>query len=211
MPPRDRVSGSLTASAGNGGAVAVVLAAGQSSRMGRAKPLLDLDGLPLVRHVALRAREAGFDGVVVVAAEPAAAFQRALEGVDAVLQLNERAREGMSTSIAAGLDALPAATGWMALLLADQPFVPAAHLRELRQRAVPPYLAVASRYDGTVGVPAIFAREVFPHLAALTADRGCKAILRQFAARTLLLDCPEAGFDLDTPADYERARAATLL
>jgi molybdenum cofactor cytidylyltransferase len=71
-------------------------------------------------------------------------------------------------------------------------------------------MIVASRYSGTVGVPAYFAREAFPLLMALAPDKGCKGVILGRSDSALLVDCPDAAIDIDTPEDYQRVRSASF-
>lgn len=187
----------------------IVLAAGGSTRMGRAKQLLEVDGAPLVRRAALAARDAGCAPVVVVLGGRAAEVAPALLGLGVVLQVNERWQDGMGGSIAAGIACAERCGAMAALLtLADQPLVGAAALRRLLDawRASGQPIA-ASRYAGTVGVPACFARDRFAALRALDGAPGCKALLHAQPRATALVDCPEAEHDVDTPDDWARLLA----
>ena len=116
--------------------------------------------------------------------------------------------EGMASSIRLGLrhllekePELPA----VAVMLCDQPFVTPELLNQLldaqQQTAAP---IVASAYGGTLGVPAIFARETFPQLLSLHGDRGAKAIFPNYAGRIASVPFPEGAIDIDTLEDYRR-------
>lgn len=184
----------------------IVLAAGGSTRMGRAKQLLELDGAPLVRRAALAAQAAGCAPVVVVLGGSAAEIAPALCGPGLEIEVNERWQEGMGRSIAAGVARAERGGATAALItLADQPLVDAASLRRLldawRESGRP---IAASRYAGTIGVPACFTRNFFAPLRALDGAQGCKALLRAHAHEAALVDCPEAEHDIDTPSDYAR-------
>lgn len=193
----------------------IVLAAGGSTRMGRAKQVLELDGAPLVRRAALAAREAGCAPVVVVLGGRAAEVAPALLGLGVVLEVNARWQDGLAGSIAAGVARAERCGAMSALItLADQPLVDATALRRLldawRTSGQP---IAASRYAGTIGVPACFTRSFFGPLRALEGAQGCKSLLRAHAHATALVDCPEAEHDVDTPEDYARLlarRSATL-
>jgi molybdenum cofactor cytidylyltransferase len=67
-------------------------------------------------------------------------------------------------------------------------------------------VAVASVYGDAVGVPAFFAHELFGELRALHGAAGARGVLDRHAARVRRFAMPEARFDIDTPADYERLR-----
>lgn len=187
----------------------VLLAAGKSSRMGSAKQLLEFRGKPLLRHAAESAQASACGPVVVVLGADEREIRTALAGLSVEIVVNERWAEGMGTSIQAGLQALQRREIEGAILtLADQPFVTPEFLRGLaakhRESGKP---IVAARYSGTAGVPVFFAREAFPLLMALQPDQGCKGVILGHSGDALLVDCPEAAMDLDTPEDYARATA----
>jgi molybdenum cofactor cytidylyltransferase len=188
---------------------AVVLAAGGSTRLGRPKQLLELDGEPLVRRAARRASEAGFDPVVVVVGAEGEAVARAL-GEAFVAVRNPRWSTGAASSIRRGVEALCAArpdVDGALLVTCDQPLVEARHLVALRAALGPDQLIAASRYAGTLGVPALFSRAVFGELFALTGESGAKRVVMRDLRRVAEVELPEAGRDVDTEADW---RALTV-
>ncbi len=173
--------------------------------MGAPKTLLDFHGEPLVRRAARTALEAGYDAVSVVVAEHAEDIGTALQGLPVSIIVNPCAHDGIGTSIAAGVRALGPDIERAAFILSDQPFVTSSYLRALNACATAsPCEVVASRYAGTVGAPALFARSVFPSLAHLSADQGCKSVITALSGQAAFIDCPEAAFDIDTPEDYAR-------
>ena len=185
--------------------VAILLAAGESSRMGSPKQLLEFQGKPLIRHAAEVALGTVCEAVVVVLGAHAGLIREALSGLPVEVVENGRWAEGMGTSIQAGLR-LAEELGFdgAILALADQPFVTSAILDRLvaeHERTGQPI--VASRYAGTAGVPVWFAKSHFPQLMALAPDQGCKGVILRNREGALLIDCPEATTDIDTPRDYE--------
>jgi molybdenum cofactor cytidylyltransferase len=186
----------------------ILLAAGNSARMGSAKQLLDFRGKPMLRHAVESAQASGCNPVIVVLGANEAEIRPALEGLDVEIVVNERWAEGMGTSIQTGLRALENRDIVGAILaLSDQPFVTADFLRGLAERYLENgHKIVAAQYSGTVGVPAFFAREAFPLLMALKPDQGCKGVILGHSGDTLLVDCPEAAKDIDTPEDYAMLR-----
>jgi molybdenum cofactor cytidylyltransferase len=185
----------------------ILLAAGNSTRMGAPKQLLDFGGQPLLRHAVATAQASGCDRTIVVLGANEGEIRPALDGLNVEIVVNERWAEGMGTSIQAGLKALENSDeGGAILTLTDQPFVTSDFLRELverRRRSGRPI--VAAQYSGTAGVPVFFAREAFPLLMALKPAQGCKGVILGHPADALLVDCPEAAMDIDTPEDYARA------
>ncbi len=185
----------------------IILAAGNSARMGRPKQLLDYAGEPLIRRAACVALQARCGPVVVVLGANEPQIREALVGLDLEMTINPRWPEGMGTSIQAGLGSagLNSADA-VILLLADQPRVSSAFLQQLVERhhqtGKP---IVAAQYAETAGVPALFARSTFPLLLALSPNQGCKQVILHHPQDALLIDYPEAATDIDTPEDYARA------
>jgi len=175
--------------------------------MGSAKQLLEFRGKPMLRHAVESARASGCDPVIVVLGAGEAEIRPALAGLDVEIVVNEHWAEGMGTSIQTGLGALENREISGAILaLCDQPFVTADFLRGLVDRHRESGRSiVAAQYSGTAGVPVFFAREAFPLLMALKPNQGCKGVILGHAADALLVDCPDAARDIDTPQDYALA------
>jgi molybdenum cofactor cytidylyltransferase len=182
---------------------AVVLAAGASRRMGRPKLLLTHQGRPLLRRAVEAAADGGCDPVVVVLGADAEHYRPLLEGTPALIVHNPEYEYGMSTSIRAGIEALPEDTRAAVILLADQPFIDG----EIVRRLVETYRAtggkiVACRYGEVVGVPTLFDRAVFLDLLVLDGDQGARQVVQAYPRRVVTVEIPpEAARDVDTPQD----------
>jgi molybdenum cofactor cytidylyltransferase len=190
-----------------------VLAAGESRRLPGPKQLLRFRGVTLLRHAAQTAVAAGAGPVVVVLGAASTARQLRFELVDLDVTIAENARwkDGMSSSIRAGLDALEQAGPPDAALImtCDQPHVTAALLKQLvaAYGASPPPTrppAVACAYAGTVGVPALFDRSLFAELRELEHDQGAKRILERHLPRIARIPFEQGAVDIDTPEDVSR-------
>jgi len=187
----------------------VVLAAGGSTRLGRPKQLLRYRGRTLLgRAAAAGAAHASTPPVVVLGAERLrlrALLRR--ERVRCRIAVNARWREGLGSSLAAGVAALPRAADAVLVLLVDQPAVTGASLARLvaawRRR---PGVAAAARYAGKTGVPAILPRALIRSARRFGGDVGARELLRVQRALTLV-DLPEAAFDVDTEEDAARLTA----
>jgi CTP:molybdopterin cytidylyltransferase MocA len=184
---------------------AVVLAAGASRRLGSPKQLVAVDGVPLVRQAALAAL-ASSDAVAVVVGAHASRVARALDGLDVFVLWNDAWREGMASSIRAGAAwARARRLGALIVMVADQPRITARHLERLRIAHGRTRGIAASRYAGALGVPAIFPREHFASLLALTGDRGARMLVRSDARA--FVDWQGGALDVDTPRQLSRATA----
>jgi len=183
---------------------AVVLAAGASTRMGRTKQLLPVDGVPMVRHAVQRCVEAGLTPVVVVVGHDESAVRAALHGVDCRFAVNTEASGPTSTSLHAGLRALPDGTRAAVVLLADMVRVTTAMVRALVTASARDDAPLAvSRYGDVLAPPLLFCRALWPELLAWHGDGCGKAVVRAHEHEAAMLDWPEEALrDVDTPEDY---------
>jgi molybdenum cofactor cytidylyltransferase len=182
---------------------AVVLAAGGSRRFGSPKQLHRVGERSLVRRAAEEPVEAGCDPVVVVLGAASAQVARELEHGPARLVFNPAWEDGMSSSIRAGIAALreaaPDCTA-VILCLADQTRVTAKLLRRLAERlAAGPEPAVACRYEGVLGPPAIFSAPLFGRLEELSGDEGARRLLRSGEVPVAEINFPGGALDIDRP------------
>lgn len=184
------------------GLYAVVLAAGASTRFGSPKQLVRLKGHPLLHAAVTRAAEVAGNALVVVLGAGAAELAPLLKHSPGSVVINQDWREGLASSIRAGVARLPPACTGVLLLLADQAAVTTDDLKRLAGawRHQPQYIA-AALYAGTTGVPAIFPRSLFRELAELRGDVGARALLRRNASRLVRVPMPSAALDIDTPED----------
>ena len=185
----------------------VLLAAGQSRRMGSPKQLLDVGGAPMLRRAAQSALASRCRPVVVVCGAAAHTVGRTVADLPLQLVHNPDWEQGIGTSIHAGIEAMSKHRVEATILaLADQPLLTAGVFDRLVDTWLSRQLSiVASEYDGTLGVPALFDRSLFPGLLALPGDQGCKGfILGQPVDLVARSACPQAGIDIDTPDEYAR-------
>lgn len=181
---------------------AIVLAAGASTRFGSAKQLVRIAGRPMLHATVTRAVEVAGNAVIVVLGARAEELAPLLSHSPASIVINRDWREGLASSIRAGVARLPAACSGAMLLLADQAAVTAEDLRRLAGawRRQTTYVAAAV-YGSTVGVPAIFPRATFPDLLQLRGDQGARALIQRNPDRVVRVPMESAGVDIDTPED----------
>jgi molybdenum cofactor cytidylyltransferase len=158
---------------------ALVLAAGSSSRLGRNKLLLELEGETLVRRAARRAVEAGLSPVLVVVGFESARVTAALEGLPVEPVPNPRHEEGTPSSVRAGLARIPADCVAAVVILPDMPLVTAAMLARVaarfREGTAP---LVISLYDEVQAPPTLYGRSLFPALARMGPGGGREIVSR---------------------------------
>ena len=187
---------------------AIVLAAGEGRRFGGTKQLERLRGKPLVQYAVDAAAGAGVDEIVVVVGHDAERVRDAMQlPAGARISENDRYAEGQSTSLAAGLRSLDAASDAAIVLLADQPGIRARHVRTLidaydEAAREPGILRIAFR-DGPG--PTLLARSVWEEATSLTGDTGARALFDAVPERVRWVELDEdAPPDVDRPEDLPR-------
>jgi molybdenum cofactor cytidylyltransferase len=182
---------------------AVVLGAGQSSRMGGPNKLLALfGGQPLIRRTVERALASHAAGTTVVAGHQADRVRAALFGLDARMVENQVYRTGLASSLKAGIAALPENAAGALIILGDMPDVSSADL----DRLIAAFTTaggksiVRATHNGKRGNPVILPRSAFPAVAALEGDTGARHIVEQEGLAVIDVEIGAgASVDVDTP------------
>lgn len=200
------------------GVAGVLLAAGEGSRFGQPKALVELDGQTLAERGVKLLRAGGADPILVVTG----AAQVKLSGTYTIY--NEQWHTGMGSSLRVALTALaaagcsagerdrsatalPADVGAVVVALADQPLVGAAAVARLIAAYRGGATVAVAAYQGKPRNPVLLARAHWPEvIATATGDQGARAFLRARADLVTLIECADTGSpdDIDTPADLDR-------
>ena len=193
---------------------ALVLAAGQSSRMAPLNKLLvqGQDGRPMVARVVDNVIASGIGPVTVVTGHARAEVEAALAGRDVRFVSAEDYAEGLSASLKAGLSALPPQVEGVLICLGDMPLVTPTAIGRLLAAFDPEEgrAIVMPTHGGQQGNPVLWAREFIPEMMALTGDAGARRLIRRHAERVAEVEMPDDAVlrDFDTP---EALNAAPLL
>ncbi len=200
---------------------ALLLAAGQSRRMGPdSKLLLPFPEKPMVVVTAERLRAAGvFAPILVVTGSRQVEVRAALDASEAgpfVFVDTPDYAEGLSRSLIAGIQhALTLPLDGLLIALADMPLVGAEDLRALAAAFDPTAgrALIVPTVNGQRGNPSLWARDLWPEMLALTGDQGAKRLMDRFTGQLFELACDNPGLlaDLDTPEAYRIALASLRL
>jgi molybdenum cofactor cytidylyltransferase len=191
---------------------AVVLAAGRSTRMGGPNKLLaDVGGRPMVRIAVEQALASKAKPVIVVTGHQRERVEAALAGLPVTFVHNPDFAQGLSTSLKAGIAALPAEVDGVIVCLGDMPQVDAALIDRLLAGFDPERIAlvVMPTIAGKRGNPVVWSRRFFPELASLDGDVGARHLIASYpeAVVEVPVDGNAAFTDIDTPDALEAMRA----
>lgn len=190
----------------------IILAAGNSSRLGEPKQLLQYQGKSLIRHITEAAVEIVGANTVVVTGSNSKRIEAELKGLPCKLAFNADWPEGMSASIKTGIHALqwhnPQIMGSI-LAVSDQPFVSADIFNALILKFETTAKGiVASQYSDSPGTPAFFAAPYFPALLQLIGAEGAKKLFKRYSEDVSMYPFPQGSIDIDTQEDYKRLISA---
>jgi molybdenum cofactor cytidylyltransferase len=190
---------------------AVILAAGQSSRMGQAKLLLPWGKSTIIRTVCQQVAACGLDEILVVTGSRAEAIAAEVEGLPVRVIYNPQYEAGeMLSSLKTGITAIGSQIDACLVVLGDQPAVTA----DICQQILAAYaeghgLIIAPAYQGQRGHPVLFDRAYWPALQALPVDSAPRDVLREKPGQVFIVqvDTPGILLDIDTPEDYDHAQS----
>lgn len=180
----------------------LVLAAGQSSRMGTNKLLADVGGMPMIGKVVSSVQPAGTAGVVVVTGRDAGHVANVLHGMPVTLVHNPDFAHGLSTSLRRGLEAVSPDADAVAICLGDMPMVDAGVIGKLVAAFSPAEhrSICVPVHRGEPGNPVLWGRQHFAALSSLGGDRGARQLFDQLADEIVEVEMPDRSVltDIDT-------------
>jgi molybdenum cofactor cytidylyltransferase len=192
--------------------VAIILSAGESSRMGRPKALLPIDGVRFIEKIVTALQSTRVGKILVVLGHNAEEMQHKIDDLPVTLLINRDYKKGQLSSLVAAIDSIQAETGGPAVdgilvHLVDHPYISPALVNVMIDRFYETgKLIVVPRYRGRRGHPVIFSRSLFAELKGAPLAEGAKAIVRAHDHDTLEIDTEDPGvtIDIDTPVEYRR-------
>jgi molybdenum cofactor cytidylyltransferase len=187
----------------------IILAAGRSSRMGRTKQLLPFRRKTVLDAVLNSVRASRLKPVVLVLGHAAERIRRTVELGQVLVTVNGDYNQGQSTSLKAGLAAIPDDVDAVMFILGDQPLISTQIIDRLviehETRRAPLVIPVVEDKRGN---PVIVGRALFPAIRTLTGDTGARMLFDRFAdqIKTVAIHDPAIHFDIDHWEDYQRLK-----
>ena len=181
----------------------LILAAGNSKRLGKPKQLLQLDGQYLLERTQAMLQNCCDQVFTVLGANHPIIMNRIK--IEQPI-INNQWPNGMGTSLTLGLKKIQSDADFVLIALSDQPLIKAFHYHLLCQtQRKNPNKMVASSYANTQGVPASFPQRFYPDLLQAAANnQGAQVILKNNKQKRIDLACPAAAFDVDTQEDWRK-------
>ena len=185
---------------------AILLAAGQSRRMGAFKPLLPFGRTSVIESCIDYLIEGGVDSVVVVVGHRADEIREHLSSYPVKFAVNPDPTSEMAASIAAGVRKTPDSAGAVLISLVDYPAIPIAVIASLLSEWSKGNRLVKPTWQGRGGHPVLIDLSFRSELLALDASTGLKGLfeLHKDEVRRIEVDSPYVARDLDTWDDYQR-------
>ncbi len=189
--------------------VAVILSAGESSRMGRPKALLPVDGETFIERIVGALKASRVEKIIVVLGHNAEEMQQRMEQLPVTILINPEYKLGQLSSLQVALRYLKSdeSCDGMLVHLVDHPYIDSALVDLMIERFYESNkLIVVPRCQGKRGHPVIFSRALFAELLNAPLDRGAKAVVNAHRDETLEIETDDAGIavDIDTPELYRR-------
>ena len=187
---------------------AVLLAAGRSERMGRNnKLLLNVDGIPLVRKSAINILNSNVTSMTVVTGFDENKIVNALNGLNVNFVKNINFREGLSSSLKAGLANITPTPSAVIICLADMPKIQPEHINQLIENFDPlkGWEICIPTNNGKRGNPVLIGSRFFPYIFETSGDFGAKQVMKQHSDKIVEVEIgtSDIHFDIDTQDEYE--------
>ncbi len=186
-------------------AAIIILAAGSSSRLGQSKQLVMSNKIPLLLKTTQTALASNIKNVLVVLGANYEEHYQLIKQLPVHVINHKDWAKGMGSSLKAGLSQVLTIwpeTSATIVTVCDQPFLSSAHLSKLVESYThQPNAIIASHYNNTYGVPALFDQTIFKKLLNLEDTQGARAIIKKHIQEISSVDWPEGSIDIDTPED----------
>ena len=191
---------------------AVVLSAGESSRMGSPKALLPISGVPFIEEIVRALKGTKIDRIIVVLGHHAEEIRKRIAHLPVTFVVNRDYAKGQLSSLIVAIRSLEAEkdtekVDGVLVHLVDHPFISPALVDHMIDRFYETKkLIVIPRYGGRRGHPVIFSSRLFPELLSAPLEKGAKVVVHAHRDETLEIETDFAGvtIDIDTPEEYRQ-------
>ena len=184
----------------------IILATGESSRLGQPKQLLTYENQTLIERIISITKTIDFEKTIVVLGAFAKQIEPILAATNVDIVINENWQNGMSSSLKKGLENTKKSDAIL-VLLSDQPFVNSELIHQLIEKGKrSDFPIIATKYQGVFGVPALFKKIIFEAFENLNEQVGAKKVIKNYAKNNQVgfVSFEKAAIDIDTIEDYDK-------
>ncbi len=186
----------------------IILAAGESRRLGRPKQLLSYKDSSLLQRSIDMTKRTYCEPKFLILGAYADKIKKEINSEGIEIIINSDWKEGIASSIRTGLSTIienHPSVEHVLFLLSDQPYLTADHLEELiAKHQDDQFCITGSKYANQIGVPVIFSYHYFEELLSLRGDQGAKKIIIQHPESTQGVPFKSGEIDIDTEEDYQK-------
>jgi CTP:molybdopterin cytidylyltransferase MocA len=189
--------------------VAVVLSAGESSRMGRPKALLPIDGQTFIERIVAALKQTKVGKIIVILGHNARELEAKISHLPVQILINTDYKQGQLSSLQLAVRDLQADADCDGMLvhLVDHPYLAPALVQEMIRRFYETKKRIiVPKFHGKRGHPVIFSNALFDEILKAPMEEGAKAVVNAHRAETLEIETEEEGIavDIDTPELYQQ-------
>ena len=185
----------------------LILAAGESKRMGEPKQLLPYNDSTLLLHSIEQAKAIKYSDIFIVIGAHFADIFKSIRGQKATILKNNNWEDGMGSSLSKGIELIKKKNNYDRVLvtLADTPLVNTEHYEELISLSdTTGKRIILTNYEEVAGVPAIFDKSLFNELSLLSDNEGAKPVVKKYKKEVLKMTSKTPFFDVDTKEAYQK-------
>ncbi len=187
---------------------AIILAAGESRRMGRLKPIIEIEGKTVLAHIEGALRNTDIDEIFIVVGFSAETIQQK-SGINAQFVLNDNYQNGQFSSLQCGIRELPEDSSGVVVCLGDQPQIRAEWVTALINAFETSHAdIIRPSFAEKSGHPILYSSSLYSKILDLPSTATAKELMQAFAASTVFVEIDSEGilYDADTPKDLQRIR-----
>ncbi len=185
----------------------LILAAGESKRMGEPKQLLPYNNTTLLLHTFSQAADLKYSDVFIVIGAHFSDIFKSIRGQKATILKNNNWKDGIGSSLSKGIEFIKKKNNYNRVLitLADTPLITTEHYEELISLSDSSgKRIILTSYDEISGVPAIFDKSLFNELSILSNNEGAKPVIEKYKKEVLKMTSKTKFFDVDTQESYQK-------